>query len=99
MESLNRRRALMTMGVTLLAPAALLRCKKPLVCTDTSGLTAEEAAVRTTLAYVDKSPDPSKPCSGCALYKPAGEGQCGGCQVMKGPIHPEGTCKSWVKKA
>lgn len=100
MNQIDRRRAIACIGATLLAPSALLAgCKKTLVCTDTTGLSADEIAARTALAYVDVSPDPAKPCSTCALYKPAGEGQCGGCQIIKGPIAPAGTCKSWVKKA
>lgn len=100
MRQIDRREALVGIAAVLIAPASLLACgKKQLACTDTSGLSADETAMRTTLSYVDQTPDPSKACSGCQLYKPAGEGQCGGCGVIKGPVNPDGTCKSWVKKA
>ena len=68
-------------------------------CTDTSGLTEAEVTMRTQLQYVDESPDPEKLCSNCALYTAApAEGQCGGCTVVKGPIHPDGYCTSWAPK-
>lgn len=100
MRQVDRREALVGIAAVLIAPASLLACgKKQLTCTDTSGLSADETATRTTLGYVDQTPDPSKACSACQLYKAAAEGQCGGCGVIKGPVHPDGTCKSWVKKA
>jgi hypothetical protein len=70
-----------------------------LTCTDAKGLTADETKMRTeTLAYVEKSTDPAKTCKACALYKAAAEGQCGSCQLVKGPINPAGTCKSFAPK-
>jgi hypothetical protein len=67
-------------------------------CTDTSGLTEQELATRQNLGYVDESPNPEKLCSNCQFYQPAAEGQCGGCTLIKGPIHPDGYCNSWVAK-
>ena len=68
-------------------------------CTDTSGLTEQELAMRNTLQYVDASPDPDKLCDGCALYVAAEAGQnCGACTVIKGPIHPKGSCTSFAPK-
>jgi hypothetical protein len=53
--------------------------------------------VRKTLAYVDRTPDPSKPCVKCLQYVPAAEAdQCGGCKLMKGPIHPKGYCTAFA---
>lgn len=46
------------------------------------------------------SPYPDKICANCQLYVPAeSPDQCGGCQLIKGPIHPNGYCTSWVQKA
>lgn len=90
----------LAMGAAFLLPAsALLACKKELVCTDTSGLSADEIAARNTLKYVDQSTDPAKPCSGCQQFKPSPmSGTCGACVVVKGPIHPNGSCSAWAKK-
>jgi hypothetical protein len=86
-------------GGAALLPAWLLACgKKELACTDTAGLSEPDVAMRNTLAYVDRSSDPTKVCSGCALYKPGPADGCGGCQVLKGPIHPQGGCKSFAAK-
>lgn len=66
-------------------------------CTDTSGLTEAEVQMRETLAYVDETPFPDKRCDNCQLYLPPEAGaQCGGCQVLKGPVHPQGYCNSWA---
>jgi hypothetical protein len=75
-------------------------CNKPaLVCTDTAGLSATDVQVRTSLAYVDSSVEQGKLCSGCQQFLPPdGAGKCGGCKVLKGPINPNGYCKSFVAK-
>jgi hypothetical protein len=76
-------------------------CNKPaaLVCTDTTGLAAPDLQVRTSLAYVDVSTEPGKMCSNCQQFvAPAAAGTCGSCKVLKGPISPNGYCKSFVLK-
>ncbi len=101
-EALSRRDMLRSAALVSsagLLPAWLLGCgKKELSCTDTAGLSAAEIGMRTTLAYVDKSPEPAKLCEGCALYVPAAPDACGTCKVLKGPVHPKGYCKSWAAK-
>ena len=96
-DKLSRREAMRGLAI-LAAGSALIACKKDLSCVDTTGLSPEETATRTTLEYVDKTPNAAKACDGCQLYKPAAPGACGGCTVVKGPINPKGTCKSWVQK-
>ncbi len=87
---------------------ALMSCTKKgdsaqaaeLTCTDVSGLTSAEKTARTGLKYVEKSTIADKTCDNCQLYVAAkGPNACGTCQIMKGPIHPQGYCISWVKKA
>lgn len=66
-------------------------------CMDTTGLTEQEIAMRNSLAYVDDTPDPTKNCLNCSLYLAAAEGAaCGGCNLLKGPIAPNGYCISWA---
>lgn len=68
-------------------------------CGDVSGLTQAEKDQRTQLQYTDKSPKADQPCSGCALFVAAAAGaSCGTCNLVKGPISPDGWCSSWVKK-
>ncbi len=69
-------------------------------CADVSGLSPEETATRTVFKYGTHSPDPKKICSGCALYKDPAPGEaCGTCQIIKGPVHPNGHCINWVAPA
>ena len=68
-------------------------------CSDVSGLTQAEKDTRAQLKYMDKSDQEGKACNGCALFVPAAAGAaCASCNLVKGPISPEGYCTSWVKK-
>ena len=67
------------------------------VCTDVSALSDEDRAARLRLAYADKAPNPEKDCSHCVQFLEAPEG-CGACKLVRGPIHPNGTCKSFAAK-
>lgn len=104
-DKVSRRRALQVLGaVPLLGVAAqgvLSGCGKkgaPDSCNDVSGLSEAELSARTALQYVDKSPKPEE-CDACALYQPAPEASaCGGCQIVKGPIHPKGYCTAFAPK-
>ncbi len=90
------RRSLLVASASVLGLVGASGCKKagPASCTDVSALTPEERNVRTTLGYVDRSPVPGKPCIKCVQYvSPASSDQCGGCKVMKGPVHPAGYCR------
>ncbi len=66
-------------------------------CTDLTGLTEAEIQARQTLGYVDESPYPEKLCNNCQFWiVPEGGAYCGGCQILKGPVAPEGYCNSWA---
>lgn len=99
---LSRRAALQVLGAVPVFSALASACggpKTPDSCNDVSGLSEPEKMTRNALQYVDRSPYPDKKCNGCNLYQaPPSVSQCGGCQVVKGPIHPEGYCTSWVAK-
>ena len=99
---LHRREALRHLAVLSLSaalPAGLVACSRKTTCTDVTGLSSEEVNQRNNVAtYVDFSPDPGKKCSLCVQFVPAAPNACGGCKVVKGPIHPDGTCKLFVQK-
>lgn len=103
-DKLSRRSALkISLSVIPFAAggAVLLQAcgDSSLDCSDISGLTAEEAATRTNLEYVQQSPHgEEKNCINCRFYT-GNESQCGSCTLVKGPINPQGYCKSWVVKA
>ena len=105
-SNLLDRRTFLTRAALLGGVAAgaslLAACGKGgggLQCTDTASLKPDELATRTSLNYVDASADPTKVCSGCALFVAGAEGACGSCPIVKGPINPNGGCTSWAKKA
>jgi len=68
-------------------------------CTDISGPTDQEKQTRTVNHYVDDSTIEGKECEGCSFFiKPAFGDPCGTCQIVKGPIDPDGYCNAWVAK-
>jgi hypothetical protein len=69
-----------------------------LSCLDASALTPSELQIRNSLAYSDVSADPEKACVKCLHFLPGPEGSCGTCRMIRGPIHPKGTCKSFVQR-
>lgn len=102
-EPLARREALrrfLGLSAALATPAAPLACssKPALVCGDTAGLTAEEIAARVNSKYADVSLFPDKKCAGCTQYVAGAPDACGGCKVLKGPIHPGGYCTLFAAK-
>jgi hypothetical protein len=73
------------------------RKEAALSCSDVSKLTKEQIETRKALQYVDDSPHEEKRCNNCQLFEQPGEGEeCGGCQVVPGPIHPNGYCTAWM---
>lgn len=100
-KKFSRRDALRSAGVSLvvIGTGAMIGCgasETALTCTDTSGLTPGEIGMRTSQEYVDASPNAEEVCSNCNFWQPAAAGACGGCQVVKGPIHPQRYCKLWA---
>ena len=102
------RRALTVLGAVFVAPSALAACGGEeeggggggeLSCNDTSGLEQAQITAREAQNYVDRSTNAEQNCGNCRFYTAAGEGECGGCQVVQGPIHPEGYCNLWAAQA
>jgi hypothetical protein len=100
-EKLSRRDVLkQSAAFGVLAAMGGVACSKPksLSCTDTMSLSSTDAQTRVTLAYVDNSVEPGKSCTKCQQFIPAAPDTCGTCKVVKGPINPNGYCKSFVVK-
>jgi hypothetical protein len=67
-------------------------------CSDLSKLTEDEKQTRKDFEYLAKSPFPDKLCSNCELWVAPEAGKtCGGCEIMEGPINPNGHCTGWAK--
>jgi hypothetical protein len=104
-EKLGRRevlkRALVVLAAAPVGAASLSACGSSgggggggLHCTDTAGLQPAEVTMRNTQAYSDTSPHADQHCRQCRFFQPAAGGAtaCGSCQVVRGPIHPDGYC-------
>jgi hypothetical protein len=95
------RRHLVLLGASTLAVLGGVACKKqpPASCNDTNSLSPADIELRKTLEYVDRSPLEANHCEKCRQYEePAAVDQCGKCKVMKGPVHPHGTCKVFAPR-
>ncbi len=102
-NTLSRREMLgHTVYLAVIGSASVLldACTKPeFHCEDVSGLSEDDAALRSTLEYRDRSPHgEKKSCSNCAFHKAGKENTCGECTLVKGPIHPLGYCNAWAAK-
>lgn len=98
---LSRRKLLVSLSVggALVAAGCKRAVAPPATCDEPNGLSAEERGVRNTLRYIDRSPDPKKACEACAQWIPqAQEGSCGACKLLKGPVHPAGSCRAFAPK-
>ncbi len=93
------RRRLIGGGATLLLASCNRADASPASCTDVSALAPDDAKVRATLGYVDASTQGDKTCSACVQFIASpSPGQCGSCKLLKGPIHPRGSCKAFAAK-
>jgi hypothetical protein len=96
---ISRRSLLVSVSGLLFTNACKRAGAMPSSCEDNSGLSEEERTARTTLAYADRAPDPNKACQSCQQWVAAkADGSCGSCKLLKGPIHPLGTCKAFALK-
>jgi hypothetical protein len=105
MKNRLTRRSCLKQGLWLCATSSIalidLGCgsanSDAFTCTDLTGLTADEVAMRRELEYVDVATDQRQTCSNCGLYVvPTGAARCGGCRLVRGPFHPKGYCNAWA---
>jgi hypothetical protein len=88
-----------SIGLAVLATGCSRKPSAPFSCTDVSSLSPGDASARAALAYAEPTPNLTKSCSSCQQYLGPPDGQgCGSCKVLKGPVHPAGTCKAFVPK-
>lgn len=89
-------RVLAAAGATALASAC---SRTTFRCTEAPGLTPAEASARGVLGYADRSADPARTCDRCTHYVAAAGPACGSCRLVRGPVHPEGTCNVFAAKS
>ena len=56
-------------------------------------------SLRSSLQYVEASPDAQKTCGACGFFEPDAAGGCGNCKIFSGPANPKGRCDSWSAKS
>lgn len=97
-EGLTRRGLLS--GAGLLAAATFAGCKdREFSCWDAGKLPEADLKARRAVEYVDRAPDASRRCDVCQHWQPAERDACGGCAVVRGSIHPLGTCRVFTQRA
>ncbi len=68
-------------------------------CSDTSNMSDADLATRKQYNYRGQTPKSDEFCSNCLHWRPpTGSGPCGTCELVKGPINPNGYCDQWMKK-
>lgn len=68
-------------------------------CNDVNNLSDAELATRKQFNYTGQTPDKDKFCSNCLHWRPpSGNSACGTCELVKGPINPNGYCDQWMEK-
>lgn len=99
-KPLSRRELLFgASGISVFAALSACSKEKPFACASVDGLTIDEILPRNKLAYSDVAADPKKTCSTCQQFVPSQTGNgCGSCKIIKGTVHPGGSCKSYAAK-
>jgi hypothetical protein len=68
-------------------------------CSDVSNLSDSDLATRKQFNYKGQTPNSDKFCSNCLhWHPPTNQGPCGTCELVKGPINPNGYCDQWMQK-
>jgi hypothetical protein len=68
-------------------------------CSDVSNLSDSDLATRKQFNYMGRTPNKDKFCSNCLHWRGlTGNGPCGTCELVKGPINPNGYCDQWMQK-
>jgi hypothetical protein len=66
-------------------------------CMDIRDLSDADRQTRYATNYVAHTAFPDQRCDTCQFWlPPTSPSPCGGCVVVKGPIHPNGHCTSWA---
>jgi hypothetical protein len=94
------RRSLLVGSVSLFGVLAGTACQKgPSFCNDVSSLKPDEVSAREALGYEELSTHPGQSCAKCQQYEPPPNiKDCGHCRVLKGTVHPNGSCRAFVAK-
>lgn len=91
-RGLSSRRAFLSTFLLLLSPTVSCR-RKESVCSDEATLAPADVKARQKAGYVSRTTDADRGCEKCQQWLEGQEGNCGGCKLLRGPIHPKATCR------
>ena len=84
----------------LVTVASLVGCKeREFTCLPDAKLPEAEFKARNAVEYVERAADATRRCDACQHWQPGADDGCGGCAVLRGPIHPLGTCRIFAQRA
>lgn len=87
-------------GGGLAALAGVVNCqKREFSCLEPDQLPEPDFKARQAVGYVERAADAARRCDACQHWQPAEDDSCGGCAVLRGPIHPLGTCRVFTQRA
>jgi hypothetical protein len=86
------QRAAGVVATLALLPLAARPAKSAATCADPAS-----ESLRESLHYAEAAPNPAQSCSACGFFS-AGDGGCGSCTIMSGPVNSKGHCDSWSAK-
>jgi len=93
-------RGVVRLAVIVSGTAACGKTAAPFTCAEPGALAPGDVQVRAALGYTERAADATRSCAACQQYVPAPtDGACGSCKVLKGSIHPLGTCRAFSAKS
>jgi anaerobic selenocysteine-containing dehydrogenase len=101
MANLISRRGLLQSSLQLTLAGTIAAAASGIAAADTAPASCADSNMDPGLAgslhYSEKSPDPTKTCSGCGFFT-AGKDGCGACMIFSATVNPKGHCDSWSAK-
>jgi hypothetical protein len=101
MAILISRRGLLQSSLQLTLAGTIAAAATGIAVADTAPASCADSTMDPGLAnslhYSEKSPDPTKTCSGCGLFT-AGKDGCGACMIFSATVNAKGHCDSWSAK-
>jgi hypothetical protein len=101
MASLISRRGLLQSSLQLTLAGTIAAAAAGIAAADTALASCTDSkmdpGLASSLHYSEKSPDPTKTCSGCGLFTAAKDG-CGACMIFSATVNAKGHCDSWSAK-
>ena len=101
MAILISRRGLLQSSLQLTLAGTIAAAAAGIAAADTAPASCADSkmdpGLASSLHYSEKSPEPTKTCSGCGFFTADKDG-CGACMIFSATVNPKGHCDSWSAK-